>query len=94
MVALEAALMERPVVATRDGGLTEAVMDGQTGFLVKSGDLRGLEKSILRVLGDSELAARLGRSGRRHVLDSFDWDTQVTNYSSLYERAVGRYEKT
>ena len=60
MVALEAALMKRPVVATRDGGLPEAVVDGHTGFLVESGDEKGLERSILRVLENSELAARLG----------------------------------
>lgn len=93
MVALEAALMERPVVATRDGGLPEAVVDGHTGFLIESGDRKGLERSILSVLGNPELAARFGRAGRRHVLDAFDWDTQVSNYSSLYERAVERYEK-
>ncbi len=93
MVALEAALMERPVVATRDGGLPEAVVDGHTGFLIESGDRKGLERSILSVLGNPELAARFGRAGRRHVLDGFDWDTQVSNYSSLYERAVERYEK-
>lgn len=94
MVALEAALMERPVVAARDGGLAEAVVDGETGFLIEGGDLNGLGRSILRVVANSELATRIGRAARRYVLDRFDWEAQLTNYSNLYESAAGKYEKT
>jgi glycogen synthase len=88
LVALEAALMERPVVATRDGGLSEAVVDGETGFLVDGGDREALERSILTLLADPELAARFGRAGRRFVLDSFGWDRHVADHLTLYEMAA------
>jgi glycosyltransferase involved in cell wall biosynthesis len=89
IVALEAALMERPVIATRDGGLPEAVVDGRTGFLVESGDRSGLEQAILSLLRDPPLAARMGQAGRRHALEHFDWNTQVERYMRLYDRTIG-----
>lgn len=89
LVALEAALMQRPVVATRDGGLAEAVVDGETGFLVQDDDPASLTRSILRILTDRDLAVRLGRAGRQRVMEQFDWETQVDRYMSLYERAAG-----
>jgi glycosyltransferase involved in cell wall biosynthesis len=94
MVALEAALMERPVVATRDGGLPEAVVDGRTGFLVESGDRDGLARSVMNLLRSPTRAEQLGRAGRRYVLDTFNGDAQVARYIRVYEKAMGAHSKT
>jgi glycogen(starch) synthase len=88
LVALEAALMRRPVIATRDGGLSEAVVHGRTGLLVESGDHFGLQRAILFVLESPTAAARLGDAGRRHVREHFTWEHLVAGYSSLYEKAI------
>ncbi len=85
LAALEAGLMERPVVATRNGGLAEAVVDGRTGFLVQSGHPEDLARSVIHLLDDRALAVRLGRAGRVHVLNRFGWDAQMAAYQRLYE---------
>lgn len=89
MMALEAALLERPVVASRDGGLPEAVLDGHTGLLVESDDQRGLEASVLRILENPRLARALGRQGRQRTLAKFSWESQIDNYQRLYETLSG-----
>lgn len=63
MVAIEASARSRPVVASARGGLTEAVVDGVTGLLVPAGDPAALAAALIRVLGDRELAVRLGEGG-------------------------------
>jgi glycosyltransferase involved in cell wall biosynthesis len=64
LVAVEALLLGRPVVATRIGGLPEVLRDGETGLLVPADDPRALADAVLRLLGDPRLAAALGTAGR------------------------------
>jgi type III pantothenate kinase len=61
MVAREAMAYDRPVVATRVGGLVDAIEDGITGLLVEPDRLR---EALDRLLGDGDLRARLGAAAR------------------------------
>ena len=71
LTVLEAMAATRPVVATRVGGTAEAVVDGETGLLVPPGDIDALARALDAVLGDSDLARRLGEAGRRRVEERF-----------------------
>jgi len=64
MVALEAMERSRPVIAAEIGGLGELVRDGETGILVPAGEAEPLERAIVRLAGDLELARRMGEAGR------------------------------
>jgi glycosyltransferase involved in cell wall biosynthesis len=86
LVALEAAMMGRPVVAARIGGLPEVVVDGQTGLLVEQCDIDSLAQAILRLLGDRELARQFGEAARRRALEVFDWKRYVDSYDALYRQ--------
>ena len=55
----------RPVVATEVGVIPELVVDGETGYVVPPREPGRMADAILRVLGDRELAARMGNEGRR-----------------------------
>ncbi len=64
LVAVEALLLGRPVVAARTGGLREVIRDGETGLLVDADDPRELADAVIRLLRDPELATALGTAGR------------------------------
>jgi glycosyltransferase involved in cell wall biosynthesis len=66
--------MARAVVTSDTGELGEAVVDGQTGLVVPAGDAGALAGALETVLGDPDLAARLGAAGRRRVLEEFGWE--------------------
>lgn len=68
---IEAMMMELPVVATRIRGCREAVVDGQTGFLVKVGDATELAGALGYLLDHPEIARQMGRAGRRRAADQF-----------------------
>ncbi len=64
LVALEAVAIGRAVVATRIGGLTDVVVDGENGLLVEPGDATGLAAALQRLVDDPALRRRLGDAGR------------------------------
>ena len=84
MVALEAMLQSRPVVASRTGGLTSIICDGQTGLLTRSGDPDGLAHAIARLLGDRQLALAMGSAGLRRARDDFSAAKMAQRFAAAY----------
>jgi glycosyltransferase involved in cell wall biosynthesis len=86
-VALEAAAMALPIVATRVTGCVDAVREGISGTLVEAGDAAALRDALERYLADPALRVRHGEAGRRLVLASFRreaiWEAIADEYHSL-----------
>src|SRR5208282_5331931 len=61
----------KPVVAYDCDGAREICLDGQTGFLVKPGDLTGLKNRLLQLANNSALREQLGQSGQHFVRENF-----------------------
>jgi glycosyltransferase involved in cell wall biosynthesis len=68
---VESQAVGTPVVASAAGGITEIVVDGETGLLVPPGDPKALASGLDLLLGDDELRERLGRGARRHFERNF-----------------------
>lgn len=73
IVFLEAAASGIPSIGGRSGGMADAIVDGETGYLVTPGDLDEIADRITRLLTDDDLRAQLGRAGRARVLTEFTW---------------------
>ncbi|CBE70056.1 MAG: glycosyltransferase family 4 protein [Candidatus Methylomirabilis oxygeniifera] len=84
LVALEAALMARPIVATRVGGLPEVVAHNETGLLVEPDDSKALAEAISALIIDRNMAAQMGQAGRRWARKMFCWERCVDAYAALY----------
>ena len=79
-----------PLVATRVGGTTEAVVDGVSGLLVEAGDSEALADSIARLLDDPPLARRLGRAARNTIEEQFSIERMVQATKALYQDLLAR----
>jgi len=84
IVALEGMSMEKPVLVG-NGGLREAVIEGETGVYCDPNSPANLAEQALKVLTDDSFARRLGENGRKRVLDNFTWDKVARDTISLYE---------
>jgi glycosyltransferase involved in cell wall biosynthesis len=84
--AMEALLLNRPVVASRTGGLPDTVQHGETGLLVPPSDPRALSEAIGQLLGDATTRDRMGRLGRERVRDRFDIKRTVDQLETIYRR--------
>lgn len=82
---LEAMQAGKPVVATAIGGTSEAVVPGETGFLVPPGDPVALADAILTVLSDAALAHRLGAAGKARVGRCFSLETMAKRTMEAYD---------
>ncbi len=72
LVCLEAMAAGRPAVVSENGGLPDAILPGETGFVVAKGDVEMMAARVLDLLKDGELARRLGMRGRQRVEEQFD----------------------
>lgn len=86
LVALEAAIMERPIVATRTGGLPEVVLDGVTGRLVDGDEPRDVAAAVCSLLADPESTLKMGNAARARASVRFRWKDRVDAYDALYRR--------
>ncbi len=90
---LEAAAAARPIVATDAGGTGEIVIDGETGLLVRVGDVSGLAAALVRALTDDDLARRFGIAARAHVSRCFGVPRFVHETAALYEEMNDRRDR-
>jgi L-malate glycosyltransferase len=80
----------RPVVATAVGGAREAVVEGETGYLVAAGDDERMADRIVSLLGNPEAAHAMGERGRRHVAEGFSCEAQLLRTEQLYHTLLDR----
>ena len=76
----EAQLMEKPVIATDVGGVSEMMIDGKTGFLVNEGDSDKIVKKIKFFLENKEKSIEMGKEGRKFVIENFNWEKIAKNF--------------
>ncbi|MBX3010683.1 MAG: glycosyltransferase family 4 protein [Caldilineaceae bacterium] len=86
LVALEAAQMARPVIATRAGGLTDVVVDQQTGLLVEPESALALATALDQLLGQPALLNQLGQAAYQRTQTVYDWPRYGEAYDQLYRR--------
>jgi glycosyltransferase involved in cell wall biosynthesis len=75
-------------VATRSGGLTDVVVDGETGLLVDVGDIAGAADRLVRLAGDAKLRARLGAGARAHMQANYSLTSTTDRVEEIYRAAV------
>jgi glycosyltransferase involved in cell wall biosynthesis len=90
LALLEAMAQERPVVATRVGGIPEFVHHDATGLLHAHGDDADLAAQVVSLLDDAAKAGRIARAGRQLVDRRFTMDGFARQMSGLYREVSGR----
>lgn len=84
MVAIEAMRASIPVIASRQGGLMDVVLDGETGLLVTTGDPHGLADAIAALAVDPGLRRRMGQAGRQRQRSEFTLRNQADALAKTY----------
>src|SRR5262249_55996952 len=80
----------RPVVATNVGGAREAIIEGETGYLVRPGDDETMAARITELLRNPDRARSMGRRGRQVVEQKFSPAAQLAQTEQLYDLLLAR----
>ena len=83
IVFLEASATGLPVIVGNSGGAVDAVLDGETGFLVNGNNLSEIGDRLIELLADQDLAKRLGSAGRNWVTQEWTWEHSFKRLESL-----------
>lgn len=89
---LEAMAMEKPIVASRVGGIPEVVEDGVTGLLVPPGDPSALALALMRLLEEPHTRERMGRAGRERLETHFTAEQIMSTLRTLYAEISTRQD--
>lgn len=87
LVYLEAGACGKPVIGSRSGGVSDAVIDGQTGLLVPEGDVEATANAIVHVLSNPDLSKRLGQAGQERARE-LSWDAYARRLEEVYQDAL------
>jgi glycosyltransferase involved in cell wall biosynthesis len=88
VVLLEAMGYGKPVIASDAGGITDIVIDDETGVLSPAGDAAALARAIRAAMDDPARMQRLSENGKVHAEREFGWDTIVSRLIDTYHMAV------
>lgn len=90
-VVVEAAASGLVVVGSNHSGIPEAIVDGQTGFVVPQGEVEPLAARLIELLSSLELRRSMGAAARALAEARFDRQTQVERLERLYDRLCAEH---
>ena len=85
---MEAMAMEKPVVAYNIRGVRDLVVDEETGFLVKFGDVSALAEKIIFLINHPDFAKEMGKKGRKRIEENFSLDIILKQMEALYKEIL------
>lgn len=86
---LEASACEKPVIVSDVGGLPEVVAENQTGFFCKPNNPEMLAEKIEKLIFNAELRGKMGETGRKFVLENYNWDNNLNQIIAVYDELIG-----
>ena len=85
---IEANFFKLPVIGAKTGGITEAIIDGETGFLIEPNNLSELVEKIKYLFSNKELRKRIGETAFKRVIEEYNWDQIINQYLSIFESVL------
>ena len=83
MVFIDAAFHGIASIGTLSGGISDAIINGQTGLLCEEGSQENITKNIDRLLSNEEFRDKLGRNGRIRAREEYSWNSKVIEYLNI-----------
>ena len=93
LAALEAQACEVPVVASRVGGISEVVNEGESGFLSDVGDTEKMSEDVLKLLKDETMRRKFGLRGRELAVSRYSSEKIIPQYIEFYEKILAQSAK-
>lgn len=87
LAALDCLATQTPIIATNIGGTPEIITHNETGLLIKAGEVEAIADSVLRLLSDSELYAKI-KTNQEERLKKYLWENLIDRYIKFYSEVL------
>ena len=88
-VAVEAQSMEKLIIASNIGGSNETIINGKTGILFESGNVKSLSEKIIQAITMDETSIKsIGKEGRKNIIKKFNVEKMCFSTYSEYKRLL------
>ncbi|MEQ8360316.1 MAG: glycosyltransferase family 4 protein [Cytophagales bacterium] len=81
---LEASSMALPIIASKAGGIPEAVQDGRNALLSEIADVQGIYNSLKQFISKPEQIEKMGKMSRKFIIDNFNTEKELNEWKKLY----------
>ena len=88
LVAAEAMLAKKPVIASNHGGLTEIILHNQTGFLVEPNNVEALSEALKKLIENPQLRKEFGDNGYQRAVKEFSVEKYVQNFEAIFTKLI------
>mgnify|MGYP006202903071 CR=1 FL=1 len=86
LVAIEAMMAKKPVVGANHGGLTEIILNNETGFLIEPKSVSDLKKALMHLIENPSLRKEMGEKGYLRVTSTFSVEQYVDSFEKFFEK--------
>ncbi len=90
LVAVEAMLAKKPVIGSKHGGLTEIIIDNETGFLVEPNNEKALAEALSKLIKNESLRSSFGQNGYQRALLNFTVAKYVLEFEKLFSKMTNK----
>ena len=87
MVYLEAGVFGKPVIASNVGGVSETVINHETGILLEEASVESVQKAIIELFSDPERMSKFGVQGQKRVNELFTWEKQARKLQDILSKS-------
>ena len=88
IVFLEANFYKVPTIGSFSGGISKAIINGETGLLINPNNLQDLVNKIKYLYENPEIRRKMGEAGHKRVVNEFNWDKLIFDYINLFESVL------
>ena len=88
MVLVESMFAGLPVVAFDIGGVSDAVEDEKTGYLIRNGSTKEFKEKLIKLMSDSSLRLTFGKNAKEKAEKEFRLDKMIDTYESLFKEVL------
>lgn len=86
VVLLEAMACGTPVIGSNIGGITDIIIDKETGFLTQPNNPKDIAEKIIKLLSNEKMGQKFSENGLITVQKKFTWDVVTKQFTKLYQR--------
>lgn len=88
---LESSILEKPVIASKIGGIQEMIKDSYNGFLFEPGNIEDCREKILKLWNNTALCRKMGKNAREYVEKNFGPEEHYRKLMEIYQMAIKKH---